>query len=1601
MALWLSCLPSAWAQAGGAITCGLSPDEAVTAGAQWSVYDGQTIEWKDTRAVVSNLAPGPYAVTFKSIDGWVTPVDQQVQVLANQTNRLMGAYEVNNPQGVLQVYLEPSNAVAGSARWSLSPGSNWMADGACAANLAAANYTVYFKEINGWISPCQQTIPVTQGWVRCFGTYQQAHSLTLQAFLQGPYDADTHRMTTALNVPLTSPYADDVRSVSSLPSNVTDWILIQLYRPGSSSPEVSRSAFLQYDGSIVGEAGETAITMPVSSSSYDIVLKHRNHLAVRSAGPVSFTNQSVVYCFHTNSSCFYRGTNAAVQLDATYWGMIAGDADGDGEVQAADALFYASQTNQTGYLPADFNFDGAANTNDLGLWTGNQDSYSQATNGGVWLADNVSLSPAILTVVTNASHTFTISGATGTLVCTFTKNQSGGSLNSLNSTDLIYQAGAASGCSDVIEVWDSSNQLARARINVIAMTNGPAYGKAIIVAGAAGDSDPNRPATHYLAQKAYETLLYRGFDADAIQYLSFETGPGIDGAVSLAQVAAAFTNWATDADPLFVYLVDHGSYSPENAYFHLNATESLSATQLDGWLDNLQDEQDADVSLVIDCCNAGQFAGLLAYEGAAQRLVYAACGVNEATYFIAGGQVSFSEAFFNGILLGYDLEAAFQTATNAIGAYQHPQTYNNGASGQGLYLGPTFITAIDLPSIGTMSGHQTLNYTDSALVWADDIVSANPLVRVWCSILPPNQNPDPSVAVRFVPEVEFSYNVNWGRYEGTALGLSQTGVYTVVFYAKDSLGNISMPRVSTITQTSFDEKVIIVAGGSTNDASWSAINNMAHLTYMTFLGLKLDKNAIRYLNADGHQDVDGDELSDVYGLPNLQELGKAITNWANRADKLTVYIIAAETNGECRLTPSDNLNAVTLDYWLDLFQAFDNSLNVIVEMPNAEGFIPGLLPPENRQRIVIASSGYGQPALWQANGMISFTAYFMSHLFLGETVGGAFDKARIAVYNASGAQQTALMDDDGDGFANEKIEEADYANRSYLAPAAVPAEGAPTIGSVVSPVWIDATNSAVIWAANVTDDYGISNVVCYVASPGFAVTGLLTQTALVWNPANLRYETTLSGLTNQGSYNLTFQALNVNGQWSAPVQSFLIGRDMYEPDDESAQATDFAVGIAQSHNFHSAADEDWVKFYAGSGYVFQIDAEQTGSNIDLRLDVYYERFDGDLLPVATNVDSYGRGIGHAEQVTLDMVNGSAWTSGVYFVRVNSAVPNGWGVDSGYQLHIYLPSGGQLIIMAINGLTGLAVPDALATINDASSLYFNGSTTVSKDMNGACKVKALAPTGYFPVQDSVLSGQVDNLGNQTYGNPRIVPSGCHFTSFQFMPYVRVDGQALDAVVGSFVSDAKVSFTAASGNLSGIVYTQYPNRAVYGTPWQTESDGGFPTNVLLPPITWNLLVEKSGYSNLVVAGTISLSLTATNLGTFYLRPVDQNGNALPDAWEAAFFSPGSNVLAQADADADGLNNWQEYMAGTDPTNHNSWFGCTTAPTASLGSLTFTWPVVPGRVYQVQRAGLLQANPWQPASAVATAAASQTSMQWTDSSVLTSTQSFYRLKIVPPQP
>jgi Bacterial TSP3 repeat len=94
-------------------------------------------------------------------------------------------------------------------------------------------------------------------------------------------------------------------------------------------------------------------------------------------------------------------------------------------------------------------------------------------------------------------------------------------------------------------------------------------------------------------------------------------------------------------------------------------------------------------------------------------------------------------------------------------------------------------------------------------------------------------------------------------------------------------------------------------------------------------------------------------------------------------------------------------------------------------------------------------------------------------------------------------------------------------------------------------------------------------------------------------------------------------------------------------------------------------------------------------------------------------------------------------------------------------------------------------------------------------------------------------------------------------------------------------------------------------------------------------------------------------------------DLDGNGLPDAWEAQYFGH-TGVDPDADADGDGVSNYQEYLAGTNPTIAASVFRLLSVARLN-NDLRLDWTTVGGHSYVIQVAPTPPgAPPWNFADA-----------------------------------
>ena len=218
--------------------------------------------------------------------------------------------------------------------------------------------------------------------------------LDLNVFLEGPYngtDMNIH-LNTASDLPLSQPYTNppwnypETDSVITFPnSNIVDWVLIEL-RDAQDADAATRStfvarqaAFILNNGSVVAMDGSTNLLFDVTiSEQLFVVLWHRNHLGIMSAIPLAESEGIYSYDF-TNASGQAHGIGSQKDLGSGKFGMIAGDANGDGIVNDTDKNpVWNTQAGISGYLSADLNMDGQCNNQDKDeLWFPNRGYGSQ------------------------------------------------------------------------------------------------------------------------------------------------------------------------------------------------------------------------------------------------------------------------------------------------------------------------------------------------------------------------------------------------------------------------------------------------------------------------------------------------------------------------------------------------------------------------------------------------------------------------------------------------------------------------------------------------------------------------------------------------------------------------------------------------------------------------------------------------------------------------------------------------------------------------------------------------------------------------------------------------------------------------------------------------------------------------------------------------------------------------------------------------------------------------------------------------------------------------------------------------------------------------
>jgi hypothetical protein len=180
-----------------------------------------------------------------------------------------------------------------------------------------------------------------------------------------------------------------------------------------------------------------------------------------------------------------------------------------------------------------------------------------------------------------------------------------------------------------------------------------------------------------------------------------------------------------------------------------------------------------------------------------------------------------------------------------------------------------------------------------------------------------------------------------------------------------------------------------------------------------------------------------------------------------------------------------------------------------------------------------------------------------------------------------------------------------------------------------------------------------------------------------------------------------------------------------------------------------------------------------------------------------------------------------------------------------------------------------------------------------------------------------------------------------------------------VVGTGTGTGRVTIAAAAA-LNVTLWTPATNLSLDATIVDTATTNG--SNGLLTgsfsTITWS---NAAGWTGLVVTN-INNDLRVQGSYTVVANP-DANTNGIPDVWETGYFGSTTNAegAAGADWDKDGLSNYGEWMAGTDPTNSTSAFRFTNVVQNVGAGMVLRWSSESNRYYTVKLSTNLQSDPF----------------------------------------
>lgn len=241
-----------------------------------------------------------------------------------------------------------ATAPASTSSWSPTNCSQWRLNDIDLSAFDGGSVMVRFTGINGYGNNLYlDNVVVESNGVR----------VALDLMLQGPYNPGTDRMRDDLRagglLPLTEPFTAlgmrtagpatgetiDAGVLAVTGDNaIVDWVMLELRSASAPATIVAtRAALVQRDGDVVDKDGVSPVTFPVTTGSYHVAARHRNHLGCMTASPVALSGTAANIDL-TNAATATYGTDAR-RTDVSRMLLWAGN------VLRDDVLRYTGEDN--------------------------------------------------------------------------------------------------------------------------------------------------------------------------------------------------------------------------------------------------------------------------------------------------------------------------------------------------------------------------------------------------------------------------------------------------------------------------------------------------------------------------------------------------------------------------------------------------------------------------------------------------------------------------------------------------------------------------------------------------------------------------------------------------------------------------------------------------------------------------------------------------------------------------------------------------------------------------------------------------------------------------------------------------------------------------------------------------------------------------------------------------------------------------------------------------------------------------------------------------------------------------------------------------------